>query len=182
MLRLCLDLNIWCGAFLAQRLGRNSTAAGYLTQTLRDGVSPRGPVALVISLGMLDRLRDVLSGQLGFTSTDAERLCDLIATYAREGPSLTLGGIGVLPIRDQEDRHVLETAWAAHSDLLVTHNLVDFLDRDSEVLVSDRVYGLTRGTAKLLVCHTYNAAAWLGGERWPDAVIRFLDGDIQTSA
>lgn len=124
---------------------------------------------------MLERLRAVLVGQLSFAEPDAERLCELIASYAREGPSLTLGGVGVLPVPDAEDRHVLETAWAAQAAMLVTHNIGDFVDDESETLVAGRVYGLRRGPAKLLVCHTYNAAAWLRGDPWPETVTRFLN-------
>jgi hypothetical protein len=48
-------------------------------------------VALVVSWGMLERLRIVLVRDLGFTDRDAGRLAELIASYAHEGPSLTLG-------------------------------------------------------------------------------------------
>jgi hypothetical protein len=174
LLRICLDLNVWCGAFISARLGRTDTAAFILTNAARSGASERGPLALVISWGMLARLRGVVVDQLGFSLADAGRLTELIAAYAREGPSLTLGGVGVLPIHDAEDRHVLETAWAGAADLLVTHNLSDFVVPEAEALVPDRIYGLRRGSAKLVVCHTYNAAAWLQGEDWPDAVATFL--------
>ncbi|THD60938.1 PIN domain-containing protein [Phenylobacterium sp.] len=178
MLRVCLDLNVWCGALLAQGLGRKDTAAGFLAHTVRGGASAQGPIALVISLGMLDRLRTVLARDLGFGEGDADRLCELIAAYGREGPSLTLGGVGVLPVSDEEDRHVLETAWSGQADVLVTHNLTDFLEAGAETLVDEQVYGLRRGAGRLLLCHTFAAAAWLRGESWPDPVRRFLDREV----
>jgi hypothetical protein len=54
--KVCLDLNVWCGAFIARRLGREGTATIALTDAVRLGQSPRGPIALVISWGMLERL------------------------------------------------------------------------------------------------------------------------------
>lgn len=172
VLRVCLDLNVWCGAFLSEQLGRSDTAAQSLVAAVRSGQCERGPVALVISWGMLNRMREVLE-RLGFEPREAERLTELIATYAHEGPSLTLGGVGVLPLDDTEDRHVMETAWAGEVDLLVTHNLDDFAG-DSDALVPDRILGASRGGAKLIVSHTYDAAAWLRGEPWPEAVDAFL--------
>ena len=55
MLKICLDLNIWCGAFIAEGLGRADTAAGFLTTTVRTGASSQGPIALVISLALFRR-------------------------------------------------------------------------------------------------------------------------------
>lgn len=175
MPRLCLDLNVWCGAFIGLRLGRTDTAAQRLTDAARTGGSPQGPVTLIVSHGMLERLTDVLATQLHFPPEEAARLCELIASYAREGPSLTLGGVGVLPIHDTEDRHVLETAWAGQADVLVTQNLADFLEPEAEALVPERIYGLRRGGTKLMLCHTFDAAAWLGGEPWPTVVGAFLN-------
>ena len=60
MLRLCIDLNIWVAALLADRKGRSNTAAQYLVELVRSGVSPVGEVSLIISLGMLDELRSVI--------------------------------------------------------------------------------------------------------------------------
>ncbi len=173
--RLCLDLNVWLGAILSQRLGRTGTAAQVLTEAARSGNSARGPIALVISWGMLNRFRQVLVGA-GFGRDEADRLIEVLATIARDGPSLTLGGVGVLPMDDEEDRHVLEAALAGRAGMLVTHNLKDFIGHDVQALVEDQVYGVAGTGGKLLVIHTYAAAAWLRGEDLPGEVEAFLGG------
>jgi hypothetical protein len=65
LLGVCLDLNVWCAAFIARRLGRRDTAATYLVEAVRQGQSAAGPLALVVSWGMLERLRAVLTRDLG---------------------------------------------------------------------------------------------------------------------
>lgn len=159
--RVCLDLNVWCGAFISRRLARNDTATQALVDIVRSGRSPRGPVALVISWGMLERLRAVLLRDLGFSQGDAGRLVELIASYAKEGPSLTLGGVGVIPMHDTEDRHVLETAWAGQADLLVTANLADFIHEDDETILETMSYRLRRGDRSMILSHPFEAIRWL---------------------
>ena len=164
MLKVCLDLNIWCGAFIARRLGREGTATVALTDAVRSGQSPRGPIALVISWGMLERLRTVLIRDLGFADADAYRLTELIASYARDGPSHARGGVGVIPIHDVEDQHVLETAWAARADILVTANLADFIEAPDQIAPGNRVYQLERGGKSLIIAHPFEAIRWLRKE------------------
>lgn len=171
--RLCLDLNVWLGAILSEKLARRGTAAQTLIDAVRSGLSPRGPVALVVSWGMLNRLREVLV-RFEFGAPEADRLVQVIATIARDGPSLTLGGVGVLPLDDEEDRHVLETALAGRADMLVTQNLRDFVGGDARTLVADRYHGVETAEGKLLIVHTYAAAAWLRGEDPPAEVQAFL--------
>jgi hypothetical protein len=60
VLNLCLNLNIWCAAFLADRKGSKGTASQTLVQIARSGRAGTMPVQLVISWGMLTRLRKVL--------------------------------------------------------------------------------------------------------------------------
>lgn len=164
MLKVGLDLNVWCAAFIARRLGRDDTAAIALTEAVRSGQSSRGPVALVISWGMLERLRIVLIRDLDFAETEAWRLTELIASYAKDGPTLTLGGVGVIPIHDMEDRHVLETAWAGQADLLVTANLTDFLEQPDQVASGHRAFDLHRGGKSLILAHPFEAIGWLREE------------------
>ena len=164
MLKICLDLNVWCGAFIARRLGRDDTATMALTEVIRSGQSVRGPVALVISWGMLERLRTVLTRDLNFADADAARLTELIASHAKDGPSLTLGGVGVIPIHDVEDRHVLETAWAAQADVLVTANLADFTEAADDIAQGRRMFELERGGKTLILAHPFEAIRWLREE------------------
>ncbi len=110
---------------------------------------------------MLERLRAVLLRDLGFSQGDAGRLVELIASYAKEGPSLTLGGVGVIPMHDTEDRHVLETAWAGQADLLVTANLADFIHEDDETILETMSYRLRRGDRSMILSHPFEAIRWL---------------------
>ena len=59
-LRVCLDLNIWVADFLGTRRGRRGGSSPWLADAVRSGACPAGPLQLVVSLGMLDRLALVL--------------------------------------------------------------------------------------------------------------------------
>jgi hypothetical protein len=117
VLRLCLDLNVWIGDLLARRSrprGLRITAGRRLVQAAMDGRFEGIPVQTVVSWGMLNRLRSVLSG-LAVDNAMGNMLIDSIigsATLGPEGsaPYLLLGGAGVLAMHDEEDRHVLEVA------------------------------------------------------------------------
>lgn len=110
---------------------------------------------------MLERLRVVLARDLGFADHDATRFVELISSYAKEGPSLTLGGVGIIPIHDVEDRHVLETPWAGEADILVTANLADFIQRDDQIVAEGRLYRLKRGDKSMVLAHLFEAIRWL---------------------
>jgi predicted nucleic acid-binding protein len=164
--RICLDFNVWCDAFIARHLGRQDTATMALVEAVRSGRSSRGPVSLVVSWGMLERLWTVLVRDLGFSQRDAARLAELVASYAKDGPSLTVGGVGVIPIHDTEDLHVLETAWAGKADILATANLDDFIQADDELVMEGRVWRLTRGGETMILAHPFEAASWLREGEW----------------
>ena len=166
MARICLDLNVWCAAFLADRAGRSGTASQTLVEAARSGLVGPEPLQLVVSWGMLERLRLVLVDQLQFKPSDAGALTSVIAGYAHIGPSLTLGGVGVIPIQDMEDRHVLETAWAGGADLFVTTNLADFVQGEDEAMQAGRVYRLSRGGWTMILSHPFEAAGWLRRGIW----------------
>ncbi len=165
-MRVCVDLNIWCADLLARQAGRRDTAAQAIVAAVR-GRPGREPLQLVISWGMLQRLGQVVRREFGFAPETASALCDAIAGYAQAGPSLALGGVGVLPIHDPEDRHVLETAWAGRAAVLVTADFAGFLAADAEVLIPDRLARLTRGDRQLHLIHPFPFAAWLRGEDLP---------------
>jgi predicted nucleic acid-binding protein len=165
--RICLDLNVWCAAYLADRAGRLGTASQTLVEAARSGQVAGEFLQLVVSLGMLERLMLVLVDQLQFDSLEASALTDAIAGYAHVGPSLTLGGVGVIPIQDTEDRHVLETAWAGRADILVTANLRDFVQDDDEVVLAGRAYLLARGGRTMILAHPFEAARRLSDGTWP---------------
>lgn len=162
-MRVCLDLNVWIADLLATRAGRTGTAAQTVAAAARGRIEGRA-LQLVISWGMLQRLEQVLRRDFAFDGRSAADLIDAIAGYARAGPALSLGGVGVLPIHDAEDRHVLETAWAGGAQALVTADIGGFLTADADILVAGRLACLRRGGARLVLIHPFSFAAWVRGE------------------
>lgn len=167
MLRLCLDLNVWCAALIAERRGRTSGSSTALVEAARRAECPLGAVQLVVSWGMLDRLRETYVDKLGLSAVDANANIDAIAEMARLGPTgdapyLLLGGTGLMPISDSEDAHVLDVAVAGVADVLATANLDDFVQRGSEMLRGRRVI-LHRAPNghQLVIAHPDQAAGWL---------------------
>jgi predicted nucleic acid-binding protein len=119
--RWCLDLNIWCAALLADLKGHQNSSCQNLVKIAQEGRCNSDLVQLIISWGMLNRLQSVLV-RLGINAADAFTYIDVIRSYASLSPSVTLGGTGVIPLQDEEDRHVLETALAGKANFLVTAN------------------------------------------------------------
>ena len=170
VLRLCLDLNIWCAAFLADREGRQNTSAQMLVAAVRSGSCPLGPVQLVVSWGMLDRLRKVFLHDWQVDRATTDRLMEAIALYARLGPDatgpfLTLGGAGVMPLKDTEDAHVLDTAIAGDAAIVATANFRDFLTRSADVLVPDRLASFRHPKGRLLIAHPFTMRRWFHAGR-----------------
>ena len=162
MLRLCIDLNIWVAALLADRKGRSNTASQYLVEIVRSGVSPVGEVSLIISLGMLDELRSVIIEHLGLNLDIADVYISAIEEYAKLGVQLTLGGTGVIGLRDTEDLHVLETAIAGKADFLITANFKDFIvRRDTQIKIVDRHAIYHSSAHSLQIVHPYLMVEWL---------------------
>jgi predicted nucleic acid-binding protein len=162
-MRACLDLNIWVADILARRNQRTGSACQLIVDAARGRV-PQAPLQLVVSWRMLDRLQAVLTEQLGFAPATAGDVAEAVASYAEQGPSLTLGGVGVIPIHDREDQHVLETAWAGRAAVLVTVDFAGFLSADAEVMVDGRLARLHRAGRDLFLVHPFTFAAWLRGE------------------
>jgi hypothetical protein len=74
-----------------------------------------------------------------------------------------LGGTGVLPLRDAEDRHVLEVALAGQAYILATANLADFTETYFTSLgnwTRAMVYRLP-ASPPLLIAHPDHVANWL---------------------
>ncbi len=161
-LRLCLDLNIWCAALLADAKGRKGTASQSLIEIVKRGQLGQRQVDLIISWGMLNRLQQVLETQpkLKVLSKDASNYIDVIRGYAQLSPSLTLGGMGIIPLSDDEDQHVLETAKAGKAQMLITANFKDFLVKDVEFILSNQ-HGIYRSPVHCFhIVHPYLAISW----------------------
>ena len=168
MLRLCLDLNIWVAALLADGKGRNNTASQYLVEVVRSGNSPAGSISLVVSWGMLDELRSVLIEHLNLIEETATSYTMAIEEYARLGTQLTLGGTGVIALRDTEDAHVLETAIGGRANFLVTANFRDFIvDRDTTISIPERHSFYYGAAHSLQIVHPYLMVEWLKSGKLP---------------
>jgi hypothetical protein len=79
----------------------------------------------------------------------------------------------VYPLRDEEDRHVLEVAIAGEADLLVTANMADFESADVfKVGDGTRIRLHPRpGQATLVIAHPNQARDWLRAGIQPLAAI-----------
>ena len=177
LLRLCLDLNVWVADFLGTRRGRRGGSSPWLTDAVRSGACQAGPLQLVVSLGMLDRLALVLMREFQVEADAAETLARAIGSVASFGPAgdhphAVVGG-GVYPLRDEEDRHVLEVAVAGEADLLVTANMADFETADILKIGDDariRLYPRP-GQTTLVIAHPDLARDWLRAGVLPLAAI-----------
>lgn len=180
-IRLCLDLNIWCAALLADRKGKQNTASQTLVGIARQGFCTLGPVQLVISWGMLNRLRLVLVHQLSIPQSAADLYIDVIKGYAELGasgasPQLSLGGTGVIALPDSEDAHVLETALAGRAKVLVTNNFKDFVSKDIRIIVhqQDNKLSAPAHAIHFAPAHTFHIAnasqmmAWIRSVEIPE--------------
>ncbi|MBD2134948.1 PIN domain-containing protein [Sphaerospermopsis sp. FACHB-1094] len=168
-LRLCLDLNIWCAALLADAKGRKGTACQTLVEIVRCGNCNLGKVELVISWGMLNRLQQVLQTQpkLQVLPDDAITYINIIHGYTKISPQLTLGGTGIIPISDIEDQHVLETALSGKATILITANFEDFLTKDVEIIIPER-HGIYRSPShSLQIVHPYLMMNWFNEGKIP---------------
>lgn len=164
VLRICLDLNIWCAALLADKKGKQNTASQKLVKLVREGnciwEGFNFSLRLIISFPMLERLRLVLKRDFNLSATSADRYVTLIEQYAYPNPRLILGG-GVLRLADIEDAQVLETAIATQCDFLVTANFKDFLDTDVEVIQEQKWAVYKAPDHEIHILHPFLAANWL---------------------
>lgn len=165
-LRVCLDLNVFVADLLARRRGREDTAVRLLVDGVARTSTPLGPLQLVVSVGMLSRLRSVLRDGLDASPAAVNAYVGAVSAYARSGssrqsPLLVLGGTGVLPVPDREDAHVLETAVAGRADLLVTADMGDFDVRGTTVLEEGRVLRFRRADHDVVIAHPFRAARWV---------------------
>jgi putative PIN family toxin of toxin-antitoxin system len=120
--RICLDLNVFVAAQIASLKGHHNTTPLRLVNACR-----AGQFDLIISRTMLDRLTQVLCRPpLRLTLAAATDWTELLAELAAL-PNLIVAGGGVIPLRDVEDRGVLETALAGRAHYLATYNLDDFV-------------------------------------------------------
>lgn len=161
VLRLCLDLNIWCAALLADAKGREDTSSQRLVHIVRFGFCSLGKVELVISWGMIQRLEKVLRKDLKVDTRVVNLYLESIVGFAQLAPQLTLGGTGILPMQDIEDAHVLETAVAGRANILVTANFKDFLANDTRIIIPERHYLYVSPVHQVHIVHPYLMMNWL---------------------
>ena len=175
-LRVCLDLNVWVANLLALRLGRTGTAAQTCVAAVERGRSPLGHVQLVVSWGMLTRLRAVLEEKLRLPHEVAEPYLAAVAASARVGVPgaslVVLGGTGVMPIRDTEDAHVVDVAIAGRADVIVTANFADFVHYRAVVLQPERVAALSHAEGRVVIAQPAMFAEWVRRGELPAEVLR----------
>lgn len=164
--RVCLDLNVWVSDVLRLMHGRTGGASQQLVDIVRSGICELGPVQLVIGWGMLNRLESVLLNELGVGEPFAGLYIASISEMARNGPAgvapyVVLGGTGVLPVRDEEDRGVRETAFAGGAHVLVTRNFRDFVGSDAEILTPHEVAVVRRAEREVIVAQPSVMLRWI---------------------
>ncbi|MGY6529683.1 MAG: PIN domain-containing protein [Cyanobacterium sp.] len=160
-LKLCLDLNIWCAALLADIKGNQNSACQTIVDFVRYGHCYSRKIELVISWGMLNRLEQVLLRLTPLTD-DASFYINVICSYAQlSNPQLILGGTGVIAIDDLEDQGVLETAVAGTADLLITANFQDFLNKDVTIIIPNKYAIYNFPHHNIQIVHPYLAVDWL---------------------
>lgn len=164
--RLCLDLNVWVAASLATVGGRTGTASLALVDAVRGGRCGLGPTQLVVSWGMLTRLDTVLTRSIGMRRNAVEAVIASIVAVTELGPAGTaplavLGGTGVLPLRDEEDLHVLDAAVAGRAHVVATYNFDDFVSYRTRLVVPGRVAIHRAAGHDVLIAHPAVAAGWV---------------------
>jgi len=186
--RLCIDLNVWVGNFLALARNLRGTASQAIVEAVQDGRSGVGPIQLVVSHAMLSRLLTVLVRK-GATLDSAAQFISLIENISRLGPCgefphvvLGSGFIPTLdaktpvydpydpsvvpPPYDPEDGRVIETAIEGRADALATANFRDFVERHDTVVAAGRVHIRHTAGRDLYIVRPKEMAAWLrSGQR-----------------
>jgi predicted nucleic acid-binding protein len=162
--RVCIDLNVLCAAILADARGRNGTAAQTVLNAVRRGDSPLGEMQLVISWPMLNTLRRVLHSRFPLVPEAVEAAVSAITQLSRlgphaDGPHLLLG-VGVLPLQDAEDAHIMEVALAGRADLLITNNFKHFVSYRTDVREAERIAVHAAADAQVLIAQLFTAAKW----------------------
>lgn len=150
--RVCLDLNVLVAAEIADAKGHLGTTPLRLVSACR-----AGRFDLIVSRAMLDRMLTVLRRPpLDLTLESATERTEFCADLAAL-PNLIVAGGGVMPLRDIEDRGVLETALAGRASYLATYNLDDFMGSGARDLDTGHLR-----VRDLLILHPHDLAAVLG--------------------
>lgn len=136
-----------------------------LVEAVRRGTCALGPTQLVVSWGMINRLRQVFARKLVFSLLNVDSVVEEIILVARVGPSsqgplLVIGGSGVVPLDDEEDAHVLEVAVAGRARVLATANFADFVSYRTKVLKPGRVAIHRTAEHEVIVAHPEEVVAW----------------------
>ncbi|MDP5338321.1 MAG: PIN domain-containing protein [Nodularia sp. (in: cyanobacteria)] len=171
-IRLCLDLNIWCGAFIANKKQHKNTACQELTRFIRQGFCDIGEIQLIVSWGMLNRLKSVLVEKLGVDEEIADLQIDAIKKYSELGPGsrspqITLGGTGLINLPDEEDAHVIETALAGKATALVTLNFKHFTSKNIEIIIPNKHHICSTANNKTHIVHPFTMMDWIRNNSIP---------------
>jgi hypothetical protein len=161
MLRLCIDLNIWVAALLADCQGISNTASQYLVEIVRSGVCPVGETSLIISTGMLSDLTSILLEYLNITIDDTLSYVSAVKDYAKLETQSTLSGTGVIVWQYTTSLHILEAAIAGNAHFLVTANVKHFIECATQVEIPDRHVIYRSPAHSVHIVHPYLMVEWL---------------------
>ena len=165
-LKLCLDLNIWCAALLSELKGKQGKESQTLIKYIQQGSYDFRSIQLIISYGMLNRLKSVLKNQLKIPDSVCDSYIKVIESYT--SPQIILGGVGVIPLKDEEDRQVLETALAGKATLLITRNFKDFITYNDTYIIKNKEHAIHIGNShKLHIVYPPLALHWIKANNIP---------------
>jgi predicted nucleic acid-binding protein len=136
------DVNVLVSRANADKAGRSSTISQKVVRLIVSGSINGDPAQLAMSFKMLDTYREVLLRK-GYDRAAVEESVDGLVKIMKYGPigfdpHIVLGGTPDPSLKDTEDGDVLATAYAAHANILITDNLKDFSDQDSETFATSR--------------------------------------------
>lgn len=115
---------------------------------------------------MLNRLQKVWEKDWDVPRELSRPLLSAIAQYAARGPVgaepyLLLGGTGTLPLRDEEDAHVLDVALSGGAHIIATMNFADFVSYRTEVRDPDRIAIYSTANSRVIIAHLFTIAEWI---------------------
>jgi predicted nucleic acid-binding protein len=178
--RVCLDLNVWVSFCLAEAANASGTIIQDMIDIIDRDRSPVGPIQIVMSHAMLERLKFVLLEK--FSAPDTDHFVRVIRGFVQDPLLLVVDG-GVEPTRDAirnyreydpgnpesrpappydpEDGRVLDTAIAARADVLVTRNFKDFWYHQAKVIEWEKLIIRMIGEHEIVIIQPELVMPWL---------------------
>ena len=135
-MRICLDVNIWIQFLRSMMAGKSGTSSQALVGMVRDMRIGTHPIQLILPKAVISTFRQKAT-ELGAPMPVIARAVDALISLAQAGPEqidpFVHFGAETLQMPDVEDAGVLAGAIAGGADFLITDNLRDFENKESEV-------------------------------------------------